>query len=711
MAAAVLLPLVFYARATFTSQVFLGRDLQRVYLPLKSFWAERIRQGELPAWYPFDGFGQPFVGMVVSGAYSPFNLLHLVLSDAFAMKWSLLLGAVLAFSGVVYAARTWGLSWGAGFGAASAYAFSGYFVSITNNLPYFCAAAALPWAASFGHAFVERGAPRALLGAACATATVALVGDPMNFAVALAGLLFMARPWGPGPRVLRALRAGAAAGASVALAGAQMIPAFAARAASVAQDQSLPRALNASGHPLRLLEWWLGPVLLDERGERVLESLRDTIDPVNQSVWVDSQYFGAVALTLALLGAWRFSRSHGNAWALAWGTVFLMWLGRFTPVYEWAYRAVPLWKSFRYPEKLSPWLLLGLALAAGFELDALGKTADSARRLRAALFACGAACAAVALLALGSDLPLDANVRTWGFQSALVCALPALTLHRLPQGRRAWLPASLVAATAFQAGQWLYAVGPVEALTATPDFVAAIRADHAGRIEPARVWSRVGSPVVPTDFDALPYATFMAQATGVSLRPVTPALFGIEGAESYLPALSKHIAREGLTLEHAALWGTRYVVSLDTTAPAKGRVLAKEPDLGLSLHALDDALPRAFITASLDDGRPRPASEASARIEHYAPLQVKVTTEGAGGMLVLNDAHAPGWVARVDGVEVPMALANGAMRGIAVSAGRHQVSFDYDTSNVVWGLGLSLATLLGLGAFALFARFPKERVS
>ena len=49
----------------------------RVYYPLRQYWAERVSHLEFPFWYPYDGLGQSFVGMVVSGALHPTNLLYL----------------------------------------------------------------------------------------------------------------------------------------------------------------------------------------------------------------------------------------------------------------------------------------------------------------------------------------------------------------------------------------------------------------------------------------------------------------------------------------------------------------------------------------------------------------------------------------------------------------------------------------------------------
>src|SRR5216684_2494555 len=77
---------LFY-RAALTDQIFFSRDIQRVYYPLKRYWADRILHGEFPQWFPYDGLGQPFVGMVISGAFHPSNLLYLM--AAATLPWAL----------------------------------------------------------------------------------------------------------------------------------------------------------------------------------------------------------------------------------------------------------------------------------------------------------------------------------------------------------------------------------------------------------------------------------------------------------------------------------------------------------------------------------------------------------------------------------------------------------------------------------------------
>jgi uncharacterized membrane protein YfhO len=87
-------------------------------------------------------------------------------------------------------------------------------------------------------------------------------------------------------------------------------------------------------------------------------------------------------------------------------------------------------------------------------------------------------------------------------------------------------------------------------------------------------------------------------------------------------------------------------------------------------------------------------------------VTVKVTLAQAG-WLVLADTHYPGWVARVDGVSVPVLHANYAFRAVAVEAGTRTVEFVYRPRSFAVGVWLSLGSLLvWLSAAALSRRPP-----
>ncbi|MCS7055809.1 MAG: hypothetical protein NZM18_06500 [Thermoflexales bacterium] len=77
------------------------------------------------------------------------------------------------------------------------------------------------------------------------------------------------------------------------------------------------------------------------------------------------------------------------------------------------------------------------------------------------------------------------------------------------------------------------------------------------------------------------------------------------------------------------------------------------------------------------------------------------------GRLILRDACFPGWIARVDGIETPIACADVLFRAITVPVGAREVTFSYGPQSLRLGLILTLVgavTWLALIARSLFAR-------
>ena len=74
------------------------------------------------------------------------------------------------------------------------------------------------------------------------------------------------------------------------------------------------------------------------------------------------------------------------------------------------------------------------------------------------------------------------------------------------------------------------------------------------------------------------------------------------------------------------------------------------------------------------------------------------------GMVILADSYYPGWQATVDGRSAPIWEAYGAIRGVVVPAGDHQVEFRFRPGSVYLGAGLFLLGLLATGVLVLRRR-------
>ncbi len=201
----------------------------------------------------------------------------------------------------------------------------------------------------------------------------------------------------------------------------------------------------------------------------------------------------------------------------------------------------------------------------------------------------------------------------------------------------------------------------------------------------------------------------------------------------------------------------RITVYDSTTAHSTAIALAAGPvdlqkwkpvynDRGVIIFKNDKALPRAWLVAEAeavdaeealrrirghDGGRFDPRQTALleikpenlpklpggslagsvARIVNYEANRLVLETEApTAAVLVLSEIAYPGWVARVDGQEVPIHTANFLLRSVLLPAGKHQVEMRYTAPALRKGLLISGFTLGLLGGMVILVTRPSWRL-
>jgi hypothetical protein len=746
----------FFHRAVFSSRVFIARDILRVYYPLHAYWAQRVLSGSFPDWYPFDGLGQPFVGMVVSGAFHPLNLTYLLLPLGAALKVNTLLCFPVAFGGVYALARRYGADVAPAVLGALIFSFSGCLVSSTNNLLYLMAAATVPGALWGADRFLERpGWPRASAAGALA-ALVLLAGDIQAFALTLC-LFIVVVVCRRGRWWMAALLAGSALAASVV----QLVPSWQVLSQARPGQQTLAEATAWSTHPLRLLELVVGPAFARDPNDTVGTAMAsDLLDTPQGTLWFDSLYLGLIAIFLALCGAWVYRHSRVGRTVLVCTSLLLaLALGRRAGLAALAYSVVPFWRAFRYPEKWMAYVSLGLALAAVAGLQAVLQQAPLRRRAGLLLGVSGIFCLGmgaeekwfhlvgrwlagrVGSVALKPEVQahISGELARGATVSAVLAFIVAATLLWARHPRIvAWVPAACSFLGLFWLNEPHYALSFPEVLELSSPFPATLHGT------PWRVLYLGGSHFVPVDTTLSAMDKWAVSAVSV-LEPVTPALVGLEGANTYLPAVSARMFdlmddERAWVLERAGLFSVRYLsIAQENQAEvlASGkRVIDTLPSFGYFLFEDQAALPRAYLARpvcvagpadSLDAVRSRNfvrGSEAVVECSHpFAPSGgdvgevVSLTRQpervvlhvraNVPAVVVLNDAYYSGWKATVDGASAPILVANHVARAVAVEPGVHEVVLAYRTPGLWAALCFTLAFLLG--GVAAFARSAFSR--
>ncbi|MCY1079787.1 YfhO family protein [Archangium lansingense] len=777
VAATFALPLLYFHRAAFTEKIFASRDILRVYYPLKQYWAERVSQLQFPDWYPYNGLGQPYPGMLISGAFHPANLLYLLLPLGMALKLITLLSYVAALGGTYLFGRLWGLGRGAALLAGVTYTLCGYMVGISNNLLYLMAASTFPWALWGAERFLRQPSVSRAAIAALPLSLVLLSGDAQSFALCNGMLLVLVllRPDRTG-----ALRAAPRAGLLIVLgallSAVQILPVLTTVRNAWPSAPTLQVATLFSFHPLRLLELVFGALYLDPGSGTAASSVM--ADELFQSgaggFWVSSVYMGLPAVLL-LGGALWHGRREPLTWKVAGVTlaILALTLAHHLPLYRWFYEWIPLWNAFRYPEKLLPYILFPCALGAGAGLEAVLREPLMARRLARAGFVFAGLSGLLALgewqlrlfssgvihsLWKGAD-PVILEVLHGNFLQAAVVAAVTLGLmggvlaRPLPPVRCVAAIVGLQFAVLYLAHEGTYHVTYTDVLEQPSGFVELIlkREAEAGAVRP-RVYAGV-EDLSPREVpEGLHPVDLMSVNFVAGLAPDTPALWHLESAGPYLPAVSRRLAGLFYSPDTSNLWigrlsglyHVRYLTlearSYQQISGNREVVLAEEPRLGAGAVLLgnpntqpraylatpvcvpDEPTARALLTSrafrpghqavlECPAGTPREEAASAAgepgqvRIVHYTPESVELEVEAhAPAALVLNDAFYDGWSAMLDGQPTPILPANLAVRGVRVPAGTHRVSFTYRTPHLGLGAFISLSTLGLLGIAVLVER-------
>ncbi len=734
------------------------RDILHTTFPFGSYIGARLRAGELPQWFPFEGLGEPFIGQLNESAFHPTSWLYAVLSPIAALRWQLVLGYAAAALGQLLYARRLGLGAAAALLSAVVFAFSGYAVSLSNLVPYLWGMATLPWIGLCAAGIARGEAPWRWVGALAALwATVVVAGDSHSPLFAGIVVLFTFAVLGGARRLPLAVVAGLLA---LGVAGAELLPAIDVVAQGPRTAWNRVAALSGTWalHPYRLPELLVPGWMPGHIGNRFgFARYREG------TLWALSIYLGVPAAALALTGIFSRTRRGLAAGLLALAALWLA-LGVHGGLEPLVRRALPMFNLLRYPEKHLALWTFAASLAAGAGLDRARE--KPGLRLSAALGAAALAAAAAALL-LPAGLPLRiwpqlAAVPDWvaelqaAWRAGLFAAalwlgvVAALLLLSRRQPRAIWLLPAALFAELWSANATTIAIASPEMLTELPRFCARALRQGAG---PSGVRALTAVTRFPQN-DSVESTVHWAARQRNLLAPAESSLCGI-GSLSTSPNLSNEpravrqmVGTENLAQNpRPAIFGFGLVIRsehpedaapgeliLDGVAeqgsayalvrrPAAARAYAAVPRWVADEEAAGAELRRglALVDSPVLTGE-RPASWAAeegaagpagaVRIVEYAPervvLQARMERAGA---VVLNDLYAPGWTATLDGASARLYPANQLARGVLVPRGEHRIEMRYQLPRLREGLFVSASSLAACLGLALFARGRRSAAS
>lgn len=760
------LVLLFYYRLWWPGLILVRRDAIGLFAPVKQYLAERLLQGELPQWFPYEGLGRSFISTAVTGVFHFFSLLYLLLPAHEAYRLSVLLSCVAGAVGAYALARTLDCSRAGSMMAGIVLVCSGYAASLTENVVYLYSLCVLPWfCAALDRAVTAHW--KWAVAAAVIWASVFLNGDIQT------GYYygFVALSWwamrAKGNYGRAAVTVLGAAVMAALLAGVQLAPSAGAFLVSDRLDaeQFHRTAVAWSTHPLRLLTMAASPTDLEEAEVEVARYFFG-VTGTPTGFMALSLYVGLPVTGLVFLGGWYRRDLRGLVW-LGCVAVWLA-LGRYGGLYDVLYQMVPFWSAFRYPEKLMGVASLSIAVLAGAGLD-------ECRRGRAGVVMWGAL--TLAGLVSWGLFQMDATsvwmAGLFGAPPALAekmadsmgaaCLLGALATlgagvvfvsmqrSRLPERVLLGMLALVVTLDLSRVNQEAYRTGPAAIVRESPLFARLLGGEEGrevmGRV---RVFSRPQGmffyPVQPLSFTGV-----LAFITRQGLYMDLGAEFQIESINPYLPGygvrtaeLADLIRGEGLGVQALARFNAGYLIGDDrlfAKAPFSGMILAGLPSYRLALVRNPVApSPRAYLSrrpertaapvslgalvrrrdflsgdTDLIEAPDLPLPGIShgglAWIVRYSPEEVRIGVETPmPAVLVLLDAFEAGWRAALeDGRELPIWRANGLVRAVAVPAGAHEVTFTYRTPLLTAGAWCSFAGVLFCAGVWWYAGWKEHR--
>jgi hypothetical protein len=440
------------------------------------------------------------------------------------------------------------------------------------------------------------------------------------------------------------------------------------------------------------------------------------------TVW-SPLYSGIAALALAGIAIWRKHES-----ARFWGVTVLLAIiysfGGATILYRLAYLLLPGCSLFHGQERAAFVIAYGIAFLAGMGVSTLQKEQFDLKIVRRILAICTIIAAAAALESFilsrfftEIDTSRTSIITGAIFLTLLLAAAWAVIGQWGNQAQKGWWAAAITALVVFDVvsltwyTNWeAFPAGERELIV--HDLVDPVLEDHSL----FRVDGRLG------------LAGNYGSMFGIQdIRGISPLrLQALENYQTMLPAYRQY-----------QLLGVKYVFTDWDQLEVPGTIIAEKQTLGYpttwKVHRLEPDYPRAWMTYQILEVADDPAAlgwlnepaldpfatvilnetpaldlpetaptDWSVTITEYEPERIAMEVETPeDGVLVVSEWDYPGWQASIDGEKVETLRAFAGIRALAVEAGDHVITFEYRPVSVRLGAvisGVCLVIIVGIVA-------------
>jgi len=365
---------LLYFSDVLTGEILLvERDLTSFFYPFRFIWVEALRQGNFPFWNPYIKCGVPLFATIQAGVLYPLSLPNLFLPLDLAFNWTIIVHFLLAAVFTYALMRELGATVQGALTAALAFLFSGYLISVHNVLNTLISVSWYPIVILCGCRLVRSGQIRWVLASAVTLCFMLLGGGMEIVLFTCASLLLLAlyplilplKLPSDSPSLRRRLGLmGLTLIVFLGLSMVQVLPFL----------ELYPHSHRYGGVDLHeATRWSLAPwdlvyfFLPDLYGQRISPDRYWKLQNYLKTIYV-----GPVILFLA---GFYFVRQGKRSLPLlaALILVLILSLGKYTPLYPFLYKHLPLFSSLRYPVKFIFLFVFCLCIASGLGLDMLAQ--------------------------------------------------------------------------------------------------------------------------------------------------------------------------------------------------------------------------------------------------------------------------------------------------------------------------------------------------
>jgi hypothetical protein len=375
-----ILTLLYFSDVLTGEILLVERDLTSFFYPFRFTWVEALRQGHFPFWTPYIKCGVPVFATIQAGVLYPLSLLYFFLPLDLAFNWTIILHFFLVAAFTYAFMRELGATAQGALTAALAFLFSGYLISVHNVLNTLLSVSWYPMVMLCGCRLVQYGKLRWAVASAVAFCCMFLGGgmEIVIFTFASLLLLFLYPELLP----LKIKEKSPSLKLRLGLLGLTLILFL-----GICMVQIIPfmelyfRSGRYGGVDLgEATRWSLAPrdliyfLLPDLYGQRLSPDRYWKLQNYLKTIYV-----GPVILLLAGIYFVRQGK-RSLPLLLALGLVLVLALGKYTPLYPFLYKHLPLFASLRYPAKFLFLFVFYLCVASGLGLDMLSQRFSEKRR-------------------------------------------------------------------------------------------------------------------------------------------------------------------------------------------------------------------------------------------------------------------------------------------------------------------------------------------